>query len=282
MQGSTKTIHTTPSLQETRVFRRQVYEHYRKHGRNFPWRRTKNPYRILISEVMLQQTQADRVLGKYRTFLKAFPTMQVLSRASQRDVVNEWQGLGYNRRARSLHALANVVVKKYHGQLPRTKEELQTLPGIGSYTAGAIMVFAHNQPSIIIETNIRTVFLHHFFKDKKQVSDKEITPLIEATLDKKNPYEWYQALMDYGAMLKKKYGNINQKSKHYTRQSSFEGSDRQLRGKIIKVLLIDEKLTAAALAKKLEAKPKRTTELLRRLTREGFLVRNKRTFALAA
>ncbi len=219
-----------------RAFQKTVYAHYRTYGRDFPWRKTHDPYKILVSEIMLQQTQVERVVEKYRAFLKQFPTVHALAYASLGDVLRAWQGLGYNRRARMLHECAKVVVREYRGKFPKTREKLVALPGIGPYTAGAVLAFAYNSAVPIIETNIRTVFLRHFFKGVDQVSDRDIFVCIDATLDRENPRAWYAALMDYGSHLKKKYGNQNVRSKHYTKQSKFEGSDRQIRGALLRAL----------------------------------------------
>lgn len=213
-----------------------VWAFYKRNGRHdLPWRKTKNPYRILVSEVMLQQTQVERVIPKYKAFLKTFPTIQSLAQAPLREVLILWQGLGYNRRAQMLHDCAKEVIKTHTGKLPKIYDELCTLPGIGPYTAGAVVAFAYNQPISIIETNIRTVFHHHFFKDQMNVTDKETFRLIQKFSNVENPREWHWALMDYGAFLKKEYGSINNKSKHYTKQSKFKGSDREIRGAIMRV-----------------------------------------------
>lgn len=219
-----------------------VLSYYQKEGRhNLPWRKTDNPYKILVSEMMLQQTQVDRVLPKYKAFLKAFPTVQKLADASLADVLTLWNGLGYNRRAKLLHNCAKEVVTTYGGTFPKSYDELIKLPGIGPYTAGAVSAFAFNLPVVMIETNIRTVFLYHFFKQKEDVHDDVILKLVAETLDTKKPREWYWALMDYGAYIKKEFGNQNSKSKHYTKQSTFLGSDRQIRGALLKVLITGKK-----------------------------------------
>lgn len=236
-----------------KLFIKTVKNFYKESGRhNLLWRKTTNSYRIHVSEVMLQQTQVDRVTPKYKSFLEAFPTVTALSKASLRDVLVMWQGLGYNRRAKMLHICAKEIVGTYHGTYPSTYQELITLPGIGPYTAGAVMAFAYNEPIAIIETNIRTVFTHHFFKDETDVTDTELIHYIELTLDNENPREWYWALMDYGAYLKKEHGSINSKSKHYAKQSKFTDSDRQVRGAIVRTLTEDtHSLSRATILKRL-------------------------------
>ncbi|MDB5266650.1 MAG: endonuclease family protein [Parcubacteria group bacterium] len=213
---------------KTSKFQKTVRDFYAKHGRHtLPWRRTRAPYKILVSEIMLQQTQADRVIPKYKSFLKKFPTVESLSRASLSTLLAEWQGLGYNRRALNLKRAAEKIMKDHTGKFPVLYADILELPGVGQATAGDMMAFAYNKPAVVIETNIRTVFIHHFFKDRENISDPEIAKLVERTLDTENPREWYYALMDYGSYLKKELGNNTRQSKHYKKQSAFKGSRRQ-------------------------------------------------------
>lgn len=217
-------------------FQNIVYKNYKEHGRDYlPWRKTKNPYNILISEVMLQQTQAGRVIQKYHDFLKAFPTIQVLAQAPLRTVLTVWQGMRYNRRARYLSDTAKIIVKEHKGKIPQNIYALQKLPGVGPATAAGICIFAFNKPATYIETNVRSVIIHHFFKHKEQVSDVAIAKVLERVIDTNHPRKWYGALLDYGVMLKKQY-NPSIKSVHYTKQTSFKGSQRELRGRVIALL----------------------------------------------
>lgn len=262
------------------AFVREVKKFHKTHGRHMlPWRTTKNPYRILVSEIMLQQTQVNRVLIKYKSFLKKFPTVGILAQASLGDVIREWQGLGYNRRAKLLHVCAKIVSESHKGVFPKSFEGLVSLPGIGPYTAGAIMAFAYNIPIPIIETNIRTVFIHHFFNDDTDISDSDILRYVESTLDRKNPREWYAALMDYGTYLKQTVGNLNSKSKHYTKQSSFMGSDRQIRGAVLK-LLSDNSYTRVTILKKLPFDELRIDAQLLRLAKEQMILVEGRKYKL--
>jgi A/G-specific adenine glycosylase len=252
-----------------------VWNYYEQNGRHsLPWRHTKNPYHILVSEIMLQQTQVDRVLPKYVYFLKCFPTIKRLAEASLGDVLRVWQGLGYNRRAQMLHQCARALVKQTKNgrtpQIPKTKEELMQLPGIGPYTAGAILAFAYQIPTPFIETNIRTVYIHHFFPHLFDITDKEILVKINETLNEENPREWYYALMDYGAYLKQTAGNKNVQSRHYTRQSSFKDSDRYIRGRVI-ALLSKKTYTRAMFHTVLRYDPVRIDALLSRLLTESLI-----------
>ncbi len=219
-----------------RRFRNTVCSYFEEHGRLFPWRLTTDPYEILISEVMLQQTQTSRVSAYYPKFLARFPDIGTLAGAPLREVLGAWRGLGYNRRALFLKRCAEEIVLRHEGVLPRTIENLLSLPGIGPYTARAVLTFAFNQPHVFIETNIRAVYLHHFFPHRVGISDREILPLIEETLDRENPRRWYYALMDYGVYLKGVLSNPSRRSVHHTKQSRFEGSRRQIRGAILRVL----------------------------------------------
>ncbi|MDR3284387.1 MAG: A/G-specific adenine glycosylase [Treponema sp.] len=228
-------------------FQETILGNYQTNGRALPWRQTSDPYEILVSEIMLQQTQTERTIGKYAEWLAAFPDMQTLAAAPLSLVLARWNGLGYNRRARFLQETCKIIVKERDGAFPQSAEELDALPGIGPYTARAVMTFAFGKSEVFIETNIRSVFLFFFFRDRleeaaesssgqKPVHDAEILPLIAQTVHAANPRIWYYALMDYGAALKKAVVNPNRKSAHYARQSRFDGSLRQARGAIIRCL----------------------------------------------
>ena len=223
----------------------EVLSYYKSNGRaHLPWRHTKDPYAIWVSEVMLQQTQVDRVLPKYNAFLHAFPTVETLASAPLLRVLALWQGLGYNRRAKFLHQAAKNVVTLRRGVFPREAAEIEALPGVGPYTARAVMAFAFDTPEVFVETNIRTVFFTFLYPDPKlqKVSDIELIPLIAEALELAiakgvTPSKWYAALMDYGAMLKKRGSRLNSTSVHYTKQSKFAGSRRELRGALLRELL---------------------------------------------
>ncbi|MFC1512190.1 A/G-specific adenine glycosylase [Candidatus Latescibacterota bacterium] len=273
--------HIVPDQNVIAAFRKTVYRTFRKVGRDLPWRGTDDPYRILVSEFMLQQTQVGRVIEKYGLFLKRFPDLLVLARAPLAEVMAAWQGLGYNRRALMLKRTADVIVVRFAGVIPSDENLLRLLPGIGSYTAAAVCVFAFNQPVVLIETNIRSVFIHHFFPDRRSVHDDEIRPLIEATLDRDNTRLWYTALMDWGAALKSRVENPGRKSAHYSRQSPFEGSDRQIRGRILKRLVERRKRSARALIADLGGDSSRIRDILVSLEREGLVVKEKRSYRIA-
>lgn len=221
---------------DVETFRKQIISFYNEHGRDLPWRRDFIPYHVFISEIMLQQTQVERVRNKYIEFLEFFPDFQSLAIAGMNTVYPLWQGLGYNRRALALRNAAITIVDQYKGVLPDTQEELIKLPGIGPATAASITAFAYDKPVVFLETNIRTVLIHHFFPDIDLIHDKDLFAAAEKVLDRKNPRIWYSALMDYGTVLKRELGNLSRKSVHFKKQSPFQGSNRQLRGAILKLL----------------------------------------------
>ncbi len=265
-----------------KAFQKEVWSFYKKNRRDLPWRppHAINPYKIVVSEIMLQQTQVSRVIPKYAEFLQAFPAWEKLAHAPFSKVLKVWQGLGYNRRALALHKISQRIISEYKGKFPRDTETLITFPGIGSNTAGSILAFAYNVPTIFIETNIRTVFLHYFFRNtKKKISDEIITDLIIKTLDRKNPREWYYALMDLGSYIKKTYGNPNIKSSHYRKQSAFKGSNRELRSLILQSIQ-QRPMTIAQLAKMLKRPSDIITKNLHQMTREGLLQNLKNRFSI--
>jgi A/G-specific adenine glycosylase len=215
--------------------KRAVKRYYRLHGRHhLPWRGTHDPYAILVSEIMLQQTQVDRVIPYFERWMKKFPTAQTLARASLLAVLKEWSGLGYNRRAKFLHEAVREIVTRHAGSVPRTYAELRKLRGVGDYTAKAIRVFAWNESETLIETNVRTVFLYHFFPRTHNVADASLIPLITTSLKGEEPRTWYAALMDYGAYLKAAHHNPSRRSLRHVVQRTFKGSMREVRGAIMK------------------------------------------------
>jgi len=254
-----------------RSFQRKILAYYRKHGRGLPWRTTRDPWHILVSEVMLQQTQVERVTAKFSSFLSTFPTPAALAGAPLNSVLAAWSGLGYNRRALALKKCAQFLCEQFQGKVPSTYEDLLELPSIGPYTAAAICVFAYNQPRVILETNIRSVYLHFFFPCEHRVSDHTLQPLVAATLYKKDPRTWYNALMDYGAFLKQQGENPSRRSAHYVRQSRFQGSDRQIRGIVLRALLEKAPQSEATLLEAVGKNPERVRALIQQLICEGFI-----------
>jgi len=262
-------------------FQQIIYDYYDAQGRDLPWRKHMNPYRVLVSEIMLQQTQVERVIKKYREFIAAFPDFPTLAKVPNAKLLKVWSGMGYNRRALSLKALAQKVMIEYQGRLPSGPEELIALPGIGKYTAGAVSAFAFNKSVVFMDTNIRRVYIHEFFQDRENIHDDELIPFVEQTMDRVNPRKWYNALMDYGTMLKQMHVNSNRKSVHYVRQSPFENSNRQVRGKILKAIVGRSSLTTAQIVKATGIKPERIQKNLTQLSKEGFIIKTGGSFSIS-
>lgn len=249
-----------------------------RHRRDLPWRRTEDPYRILVSEVMLQQTQVSRALPKYRSFLRLFPTIEALENAPLSRVLRIWQGLGYNRRALYLKRVASIVVRDYNNRIPRDPELLRRLPGIGPGTAGAILAFAFGKRVTFLETNIRRVFIHFFFGNRRRVRDAEILAKVKQTLPRKDIREWYYALMDYGALALRNTPNPNRRSAHYAKQPPFKGSQRELRGRILSVVVEAGRIKKERLRKTLQCQsrfnPIRLNQVIQRLIQEKLIARS--------
>ena len=272
--------------EELEAFRRLVLERGRTLYRDLPWRRTRDPYAIWLSEVMLQQTQVSRVDGRWQRWLERFPTIDALAVAETSAVLEEWQGMGYNRRALALQRAAQAV-SDAGGGMPREVADLVALPGVGPATAAGIRAFAFDLPGVYLETNVRTVFLHELYPDAVAVPDREIIPLVEATCPPDDhdpdddPRTWYYALLDYGAHLKRTVPNPSRRSRTHVRQKRFEGSHRQKRAMTLRVVLADATgISTEAVAEELGAQevaagrdPVSEADaraLLEELAREGF------------
>lgn len=246
-----------------------------------PWRDTRDPYKILVSEVMLQQTQVVRVLTYYAEFTKRFPTVRHLANASLKDVLQVWQGLGYNRRGLMLHRAAQAVVKNHTGKIPQTYDQLITLPGIGPTTAAGILNFAFGIPTVYLETNVRSVFIHEFFRKRKTVDDKEVSPLVATTMPKHSGCrDWYYALLDYGAYLKKQHKNPSRRSAHYAKQSKFIGSNRQIRSTLLRTILEKPGISQTRLRQLEQFSQDRISRALDQLLSEGFITKKKNGYVV--
>lgn len=250
-----------------RLLRQQGEELYR----DMPWRADTRPYYVLVSELMLQQTQVSRVVPKFLAFIERFPDEQALASANLSEVLQLWQGLGYNRRAKFLHEAARKIVREFGGVFPGDEADILALPGVGKNTAGAILVYAFNQPSVYVETNVRTVYIHHFFADDFAVDDKQISSLVEATIDRENPRLFYQNIMDYGSWLKSQGVRNNAQSRHYKKQSPLKGSVREVRGQIVRELA-SQQATESQLRRTLHA-DERFAVALEGLVRDGLVAK---------
>ncbi len=263
-----------PENAQVVAFRVLVWKYWRENGRHdLPWRKTKDPYRILVSEIMLQQTQVPRVLGKYKEFLKQFPTVRALAKASLSDVLKVWSGLGYNRRGKHLQDAAKEIVEKYDRNLKRALEH--KLSGVGPYTRAAVKAFAFNESGTFIETNIRAAYIHHFFGISTNVHDREILLILKKAAEGQDPRKWHWALMDYGAHLKRSGVHNNHKSAHYTKQSKFEGSLRQVRGAILRKLQKGSRTENAMRSDLIAFGKRRLEKALAGLARDGLIAKEK-------
>ena len=265
-------------------FKRTIWSYYRAYRRSMPWREHIDPYHVVVSEIMLQQTQVQRVMEKFPSFIRRFPTWRALALASTADVLSEWSGLGYNRRALYLKRIAEHITEggATSGSLPDTFDGLRALPGIGPNTAGSILAFAYNIPHPFIETNIRSVYIHFFFKNKRKVHDSRLLPLIAKSLDTENPREWYYALMDYGTHLKKTMRNPSRTSAHHIKQSTFKGSNRELRAHILRMILVAPLSHKRLVLHLTKTHPKEQIELnLINLEKEGFIIRTQNIYSVA-
>ncbi|MDR0438666.1 MAG: A/G-specific adenine glycosylase [Methanocalculaceae archaeon] len=264
----------TPDL--VHDFQTEVMEFYKTNGRHdLEWRLWFDPYRIVVSEVMLQQTQVPRVAMTFPTFIEKFPDFAALSVAPQAKLLSAWQGLGYNRRVLNLKKFAVKIIEEFDGVLPNDPRVLATFPGIGPATSCSIAAFVFNRPVVFIETNIRRVFIHHFFSDTTVVDDRDIIPLVDACFLPNRSREWYWALMDLGAALKTFVPNPNRRSRHYVKQSMFEGSDRQIRGVLLRLMLSGITADSTLLSNIVGFEPDRVTGILAEMCREGFFVQEE-------
>lgn len=261
-------------------FQNEILTYYKNNKRPMVWRNISNPYKIFVSEMMLQQTQVKRVKIKYAEFINRFPTIVSVAQANKTDILKIWQGLGYNRRALFIKNTCDEILSKHNGVFPTDVHILTTLPGIGPATAAALCAFAYNQPVFYIETNIRSVLLYFFFKDKQNVHDKEILTVLKRvspqfSLHAISPRDWYYALYDYGTFLKKSLGKnktkLHSQSKHYNKQSKFEGSFRQKRANILTLKLNDATISDSVIIDTLGIHPQEFEDVIESLHKDGLL-----------
>jgi len=255
---------------EIAEFKETVLSHYRQAKRKFPWHYA-DPWGVTVSEFMLQQTRTERVIPYWENWMKLWPKPEALADASMETALRAWSGLGYNRRCRYLKESAAIIMSENGGRVPETPQALLALPGVGPYMSAAIACFAYNYPAVFIETNIRSAVIHCFFPDRNDVRDSEIIPILEAALNRKDPRTWHYALMDYGAFLKSTTTNPSRRSAHYTRQSPFNGSFRQARGKVIKALVSMGQCNAEELKLASGLEEQKLYEVLEKLKEEAFV-----------
>ena len=269
-----------------------LVDFYTMHKRDvLPWRRAITPYKVVVSEIMLQQTQVDRVVPFFTQWMKLFPSWKSLAQAQQSDVLRAWKGLGYNSRALRLQKLAQTLTDTHDGRVPKEREQLESLPGIGPYTAGAVRAFVYNEWDVCIETNIRTVIFHHILPHSRDIRDNDVmhylSTLVQYASDTgaMDARHFYYALMDYGSYLKRQGVRLNAKSKHYTKQSKFKGSDREIRGAILDILLRDTRTSFKKIYQSVkrnvgDREEERVKNILKNLIQEGFIVAGQKKYSL--
>ncbi len=252
-----------------RKFQQDILSFYEKRGRDLPWRKTTDPYKILISEIMLQQTQVDRVIPYYQRWLKKWPTVQKLANASRTAVLKAWMGLGYNNRGINIHKAAQKIMEDYKGDVLAAVKDYKNVPGIGPYTSAAVRIFSANEDIITVDTNIRRIYMHEFnLKD-----DSKVGELAQQCLPKGRSRDWHNALMDYGAtFLTARRAGIRPK----TQQSKFEGSDRQIRAQILRSILNEGAKSEAELRALTQTESKRLKAVLAKLVRDDVLKAGKK------
>lgn len=278
------------SKEKEKKFRRDLWRWWKQHRRDFLWRRTEDPYAILISEIMLQQTQADRVLPKYEAFMKRFPNITALSNARSASVIREWQGLGYNSRALWLKAAAQMIVANYRGAVPREEEELIALPGVGLYTAKAIRAFAWNLQSAPVDTNIRRILIRHF----GIVAENDLQTFANQMTPRGRSRDWSAMLMDFGALVctasNPSCAALGMKHilepKPGAKQKPFKDSDRFWRGRIVEVLRGQPEVSSAVLWREIERlggtkiSKARVEHIVKSLLSDGLILKEKSTIKL--
>lgn len=267
--------------EEADRFRKAVLGWYARNARPMPWRETTDPWAILVSEIMLQQTQTSRVEPRYKAWMERFPDAAALAAAPVDEILRLWSGLGYNRRALALATLAAQIVRQSDGRLPEDEAALRELPGVGRYTAAAVAAFAFGQPSVVVETNIRAVFIHHFYHEADRVPEKDIEALVAASVDKDDPRNWYYALMDYGVYIKKRFGNPSRRASVHATQTPFATSTRRLRGQILRSLAKEGPREVGSLEVTLPFSRERVHAALGDLVAEGFVEYRGERVALA-
>lgn len=257
---------------EDKAFIDYILTHYKKHGRHdLIWRKNINAYRIIVSEIMLQQTQVSRVLPKFEQWMKQYPTLKILKTAQFKDILVLWQGLGYQRRAKALYELAQS-----YASVPKTYEKLLDVRGVGSYTASAVCAFAYDTfTHPVLETNIRTALIEEFHQGEEEIHDgllyEDLERLVKyPKVQKVGARTWYYALMDYGAYLKQQNISHNKKSAHHVTQTPYKGSTRELRAKVLFALTHGEKLRGDA----------RELEVLQSLQKEGYIEKRRTRYVI--
>ncbi|MFO7677727.1 MAG: Fe-S cluster assembly protein HesB [Thermoplasmatota archaeon] len=265
------------SLDESQIIQLQnkILLYYKANGRDLPWRKTTDPYKILISELMLQQTQVSRVIEYYNKWITTWPNNSLLAEAKRKDVLHAWMGLGYNTRGINLHKASQIIVEDYQGDVIKAMKNYKKIPGIGKYTSQAVQIFSINADIVTVDTNIRRIFMYEF-NLPADISDSEIWNIAQRCLPKGKSREWHNALMDYGAMyLTSKKTGIPPK----TIQSKFEGSDRQIRAQILRQLL-NKPVAVKDLQQQYQYESDRLLKILEKMKKQGIIKKEKNYYVL--
>jgi len=256
-----------PHQKRIEVFRRKIFDFYGDNRRSFPWRETRDRYAVMVSEIMLQQTQAERVVSKFTAWMDRFPDVAVLASAPLRDVLALWSGLGYNSRGQRLQSSARMVTERFGGVVPAAPAQLKTLPGIGDYTCRSIPVFADNLDVAAVDTNIRRIIIHEFALPE-ETSKRSIQIAAEQLLPPGRSRDWHNALMDYGSLfLTSRATGI----RSLTKQSKFRGSKRWYRGRLLKELVASEQLLLEEIGERYSDCPWGIREIIDALVRDGLV-----------
>jgi A/G-specific adenine glycosylase len=263
----------TITNQEIIKFQNEVFSFYHSQGRSLPWRKTTDPYKILLSEYMLQQTQVSRVIHYYEKWITKWPTIIFLAGASRKNVLQAWMGLGYNSRGINLHRAAQKIVDDYDGDVVQAMKHYKDIPGVGKYTSRAVQIFATNADIVTVDTNIRRILIYRF-QLAENIPDTELWTLAEQCLPHGSSRDWHNALMDYGALfLTSKKTGIPPK----TKQLRFQGSDRQIRAKILRQL-INQPLSSTDISKKYDVDPKRLELIIDKMVKQTLIVKKNNCY----
>jgi A/G-specific adenine glycosylase len=261
--------------EKIRRFQKKIFSFYEKNKRDLPWRKTADPYKILLSEFMLQQTQVTRVVFYYNKWLRKWPTIHALASASLPEVLEMWMGMGYNTRAVNLHRTARKIIADFHGDVLQAMKQYKELPGIGRYTSQAVQIFSTNADLVTVDTNIRRILISEFSLPSK-MPDKLLWSMAEQCLPLGKSRDWHNALMDYGSLhLTAKKTGIKPK----TRQTHFEGSNRQIRAKILRCLL-QKTMSLSELEKTIKIEQKRLRPILEKMMDENIIIKRNATYQL--
>jgi len=263
------------SAESIKRFQKKIFLFYKKNKRDLPWRKTTDPYKILLSEIMLQQTQVKRVVVYYEKWIARWFTIHAFASAALPEVLQMWMGLGYNTRAINLHNTAKKIVDIFDGDVLRAMQQYKELPGIGKYTSQAVQIFSTNADLITVDTNIRRIFISEFDLPEN-ISERDLWILAEQCLPVGKSRDWHNALMDYGALRLTAHKTGIRPT---TRQTQFEGSNRQIRAQILRHVL-EKPMTGKELTQTLKIDQERLEPILEKMINQHILLKKNNTYLL--